>query len=225
MAQTPAQQVAFYDVDGTLVKTNVVHAYAYYVVNHPSLRRRMGGFTKLLASIPAYIATDYYSRKVFNEWFYRNYAGFSEDRLVVVGEEIVEKVIKPNVFPGAKDLIKRSKDQGIRQVLITGALDYVTEPLARYLGVDEFAANRLEIVDGQATGRLIGQLLAGPNKSQWIRDYAGRHQLNLETCWAYADSFSDLPMLSMVGRPCAVNPDFKLRAAARDFNWPVLDLR
>ena len=41
----------------------------------------------------------------------------------------------------------------------------------------------------------------------------------------YADSFSDLPMLSMVGRPCAVNPDSKLRAAARDFDWPVLDLR
>ncbi len=225
MAETSVQQVAFYDVDGTLVKTNVVHAYAYYVVNHPSLRRRMGGFAKLLASIPAYIATDYYSRKVFNEWFYRNYEGFSEDRLVVVGEEIVEKVIKPNVFPGAIDLIKRSKDQGIRQVLITGALDYVTAPLAEYLGVDEFAANRLEIVNGEATGRMVGQLLAGPNKSQWIRDYAGRHQLNLDDCWAYADSFSDLPMLSMVGRPCAVNPDFKLRAAARDFNWPVLDLR
>jgi phosphoserine phosphatase len=71
----------------------------------------------------------------------------------------------------------------------------------------------------------VGALLAGPNKSQWIRDYAAQHALNLENCWAYADSFSDLPMLSMVGRPCAVNPDFKLRAAARDFDWPVLDLR
>lgn len=218
-------QVAFYDVDGTLIKTNVVHAYAYYIANHPSLKRRVVGLGKLLASIPAYLATDYYSRKLFNEWFYRNYAGFSEDRLIVLGEEIFEKVIRPNMFPGARDLIKRSKDQGIRQVLVTGALDVITKPLADYLEVDDFGANQLEIVDGYATGRMIGALLAGPNKSQWLRDYATRYGLNLDDCWAYADSFSDLPMLSMVGRPCAVNPDYKLRAAARDFDWPVLDLR
>jgi HAD superfamily hydrolase (TIGR01490 family) len=218
-------QVAFYDVDGTLIKTNVVHAYAYYIANHPSLKRRVVGLGKLLASIPAYLATDYYSRKLFNEWFYRNYAGFSEDRLIVLGEEIFEKVIRPNMFPGARDLIRRSKDQGIRQVLVTGALDVITRPLAEYLDVDDFGANQLEIVDGYATGRMIGALLAGPNKSQWLRDYATRYNLNLDDCWAYADSFSDLPMLSMVGRPCAVNPDYKLRAAARDFDWPVLDLR
>lgn len=218
------QQVAFYDVDGTLIKTNVVHVYAYYAANHPSLFRRASGLASLIASIPAYLVTDYYSRKLFNEWFYKNYDGFSEDRLIVLGEEIFDKIIKPNLFPGAPDLIKRSKAQGIRQVLVTGALDVVTKPLAEYLGVDEYGANKLEIVDGYATGRLVGALLAGPNKSQWIRDYATTHNLNLDHCWAYADSFSDLPMLSMVGRPCAVNPDFKLRAAARDFDWPVLNL-
>lgn len=223
-ATTP-QPVAFYDVDGTLIKTNVVHAYAYYIANHPSLKRRLTGVVKLLASIPAYMATDYYSRKLFNEWFYTNYAGFSEDRLIIIGEEIFEKVIKPNLFPGAVDLVKRSKAQGIRQVLVTGALDVVTAPLAEYLGADDFGANQLEIVDRVATGRMVGPLLAGPNKSVWIRNYAQQHGLDLDQCWAYADSFSDLPMLSMVGRPCAVNPDFKLRAAARDFDWPILDLK
>lgn len=218
------EQVAFYDVDGTLIKTNVVHAYAYYIANHPSMKRRLVGLSKLLASIPAYLVTDYYSRKLFNEWFYKNYEGFSEDRLIVLGEEIFEKVIRPNLFPGARDLIQRSKSQGIRQVIVTGALDVITQPLAEYLGVDEFGANQLEIVDGYATGRMAGPLLAGPNKSQWIRAYATKHNLDLDHCWAYADSFSDLPMLSMVGRPCAVNPDYKLRAAARDFDWPVLDL-
>lgn len=218
------EQVAFYDVDGTLIRTNVVHVYAYYAANHPNLSRRVKSLTKLVASIPAYLATDYYSRKFFNEWFYKNYEGFTEDRLIVLGEEIFDKIIRPNMFPGATDLIKRSKDMGIRQVLVTGALDVVTRPLAEYLGVDDFGANTLEIVDGMATGRLVGPLLAGPNKSQWIRDYAKCYGLDLEQCWAYADSFSDLPMLSMVGRPCAVNPDFKLKAAARDFNWPVLDL-
>ncbi len=224
-SQNNGMQVAFYDVDGTLIKTNVVHAYAYYIAFHSSFKRRVSGLSKLIASIPAYMATDYYSRKLFNEWFYKNYRDFSEDRLVVIGEEIFEKVLRPNLYPGARDLVRRSKDLGIRQVLVTGALDVITRPLAEYLEVDDFGANQLEIVDGFATGRLVGPLLAGPNKSQWIRSYATRYGLDLDNCWGYADSFSDLPMLSMVGRPCAVNPDRKLRAAAQDFEWPVLDLR
>lgn len=223
---TPSySQVAFYDVDGTLVKTNVVHAYAYYIAHHPSLKRRALGLGKLLASLPAYGVMDAYSRKYFNEYFYTNYEGFSDDRLVILGQEIFDKILKPNLYPGARDLVQRSKALGIRQVLVTGALDVITAPLAEYLGADEFGANRLEMIDGYATGRTVPPLLAGPSKSQWMRAYATRHRINLDHCWAYADSFSDLPMLSMVGRPCAVNPDSKLRAAARDFDWPVLDLR
>jgi HAD superfamily hydrolase (TIGR01490 family) len=225
MLRPAAQQCAFYDVDGTLVSVNIVHTYAYYVANHPSLRRRVVGFAKMLASIPAYMATDFYSRKLFNEWFYQNYEGFTEDRLWVIGEEIFAKVIKPALYPGAVDLIKRSKAQGIRQVLVTGSLDFVTKPLADFLGADDYGANKLEIVDGKATGRLQGTLLAGVNKSAWVRQYAREHGFDLQDCWAYADSASDLPLLSIVGRPCAVNPDLQLRAAARDYQWPVLDLK
>ena len=224
-APDPAGSAAFYDVDGTLVSVNIVHTYAYYVANHPSLRRRAFGFATMLASIPAYLAADFYSRKFFNEWFYKNYAGFTEDRLWVIGEEIFENVIKPSLFPGAVDLIRRSRAAGVRQVLVTGSLDFVTRPLARYLGADDYGANRLEIVNGVATGRLVGTLLAGAHKSAWVRQYAKEHGLDLQQCWAYADSASDLPMLSIVGRPCAVNPDLQLRAAARDYQWPVLDLK
>jgi HAD superfamily hydrolase (TIGR01490 family) len=214
---------AFYDVDGTLIRTNVVHAYAYYALHSPSILRRISSVTSLVAGLPLYWLADKFDRRTFNEAFYKNYAGFSEDRLVVLGEEIFEKIIRPNLFDGATSLIERSRRQGHDQILVTGALEVVTEPLAEFLDVDEFVCNRLEIKNGEATGRLRKPMMAGANKAQWIRHYADDHDYDLDGCFAYADSSSDVPMLSMVGNPCVVNPDFSLESTARSYEWPVLN--
>ncbi len=219
-----AQSAAFYDVDGTLIKTNVVHAYAYYAVNSPRFTDRLSRTASLLASLPLYWVADKYDRKLFNDAFYRNYAGFSEDRLFVLGEELFENVIRPNLFEGARSLIERSREQGHAQILVTGALDFVLEPLAAYLEVDDYVANRLEYKDGFATGRLRKPMIAGPHKATWVRQYARDHGYDLERCFAYADSGSDLPLLSTVGHPCAVNPDFRLKTTAKAYQWPILNL-
>lgn len=216
---------AFYDVDGTLIKTNVVHAYAYYAVNSPHLSKKVGKTVGLLASLPAFWLADKFDRRMFNEHFYKNYAGYSEDRLVVLGEEIFEHVIRPNIFEGARSLIERSRAQGHRQVLITGALDVVTEPLADYLGVDDFVANRLELLHGVATGRLRKPVIAGASKALWVRQYAEKNGLDLDRSFAYADSGSDIPLLSVVGNPCAVNPDFRMKTNARAYDWPILNIK
>ncbi len=215
---------AFYDVDGTLIKTNVVHAYAYYAVNAPSMTDRVRRTAGLMASLPLYWMADKYDRKLFNDAFYKNYKGFGEDRLVILGEEIFERVIKPNILDGAQDLVARSKSRGIHQVLVTGAIDHVTKPLAEFLGVDHWVANTLEMKDRVATGRLVEPIMAGANKALWVRRYAEANGYALDDCYAYADSGSDLPMLSVVGRPCAVNPDFRLRTTAKAYQWPVLEL-
>jgi HAD superfamily hydrolase (TIGR01490 family) len=131
-------------------------------------------------------------------------------------------MVRPRLFPTMLDLIKRSKDEGYRQVIVTGALDTMVRPLAAFLGIDDWVANRLEIADGKATGRLVPPVLAGPAKALWVRQYMKDHGLDPDLCRAYADSSSDIPMLSAVGRPCAVNPDTQLKTAAHAHDWPVL---
>src|SRR5437899_2728414 len=184
---------AFYDVDGTLIRINIVHAFAFYAQRQPSLLASARRTLTTAASVPIFWAADKLSRKWFNEIFYRSYAGESEDRLVVLAEELFEDVIKPNIYPRAKDLIDESRRAGVRQVLVSGALDFTMKPLARYLGVDDLIANQLEFVDNYATGKLKKPFVAGATKAEIMRDYARAHEIDLAESWAYTDSFSDYP--------------------------------
>lgn len=215
---------AFYDVDGTLIKLNIVHAFAFYAARQPSLVEALGTWGITAASVPLFWAADKLSRKWFNELFYRMYENMSEDRLVTLSEELFEDVIKPNIYPRARDLIAESRRAGCRQVIISGALDFTLRPLVEYLGVDDCIANRLEFHEGYATGKLQKPFVAGTTKADIMRTYARKHGIDLAESWAYSDSYSDFPMLTVVGRPTAVNPDLRLRAVARSYDWPVLHL-
>ncbi len=216
---------AFYDVDGTLIKTNIVHAFAWYAMNQPTLRGSLVKSVRTALSLPAFLIADKLSRKLFNELFYKTYAGQPEDRLILLAEELFEDVIKPGIYPRTRDLIEESRRAGCVQVIVSGGLDFTVRPLARYLGVEHIIANVLEIEDGYATGQLRKPFVAGATKAQVMRDFAAQHGIDLAKSWAYSDSYSDFPMLTVVGHPTAVNPDLRLRTVARSYDWPVLDMR
>jgi len=218
-------RAAFFDVDGTLVSTNVVHAYAYYVFNRGTFFGTAGRVLSGLAMAPLWKVTDAWNRKVFNELFYRSYRGLSEDRLVELADDLCEDVLKPAVFPGALDIIAEARRAGCKIVLCTGAIDITMRPLARYLGADDLIANQLQFVEGFATGKVIPPIVEGAHKASRIRDYCVANGIRLDLSHAYSDSLSDYPMLAVVGRPTAVNADRQLRWHARAYEWPILDLR
>ncbi len=223
-ATATRRAAAFYDLDGTLIRTNLVHVFGYYARNDQGLLRSLKSVGATIAGLPLFLATDFYSRKLFNDVFFKWYRGQSYDRLRYLADELHESVIRPGIYPGTRALIEQSRRQGLRQVVITGALEVSIRPLLEELGITEFVANRLEFQDGRATGRLIPPVIASATKALWIRTYAEREGLSLNDSFAYADSLSDLPMLSVVGHPTAANPDSRLRSTARRHDWPVIDL-
>jgi HAD superfamily hydrolase (TIGR01490 family) len=216
---------AFYDLDGTLVRTNLVHAFAFSARNQQGILKSVTKTIATLASVPIFMAADLFNRRLFNDIFFVRYKGESEDRLRCLAEELFDSVLRPSIFPGAYELIDKSRQLGLRQVLITGALDLTVQPLAKHLKIDEYVTNRLEFVDGYATGRLLPPVVAAASKASWMRTFAEKEKLNLSDCYSYSDSISDLPMLSVVGHPTAVNPDLRLRNTALQHDWPILDLR
>src|SRR5215831_14318624 len=152
---TEMAAAAFYDLDGTLVRTNLVHAFAFNARNQPGVIKSLLKTAATLASVPLFLAADFYNRRLFNDIFFVRYRGESQDRLRFLADELFDRVLRPSIYPGAYELIDKSRQLGLRQVLVTGALDITVEPLARHLKIDDYVTNRLEFVDGYATGRLL----------------------------------------------------------------------
>jgi HAD superfamily hydrolase (TIGR01490 family) len=215
-------KAAFFDVDGTLVRTNIVHAFAYYAMNQGSILGTAWQTAKTLASIPLFMATDRLDRKAFNELFYRYYEGQSEDRLETLADELFEDVLEPAIFPGSANLVAEARRAGCRIVFVTGALDFTVRRLSERLGADDLIANRMRFVQGVATGRVVPPIIEGAHKALVIRDWCVREGVALENSFAYSDSFSDYPMLAVVGHPAAVNPEPRLARVARAYEWPIL---
>ena len=124
---------AFYDLEGTLVSTNLVHTLAFYAKNQPGLLRSLKSSAATVLSLPVFAITDQYSRKVFNDLYFKRYKGESEDRLRFFAQELFESVLKPAVFPGTYELLEKSRSLGLRQVVVTGALDVSVTPLMEHL--------------------------------------------------------------------------------------------
>ena len=217
---------AFYDVDGTLIKINIVHAFAFYAARHASLAESARRTIQTALSIPVFWAADKLSAASGStRSSIARTQGQSEDRLVVLAEELFEDVIKPNIYPRAKALIDESRRAGVPAGAASRARSTSRCGRSReYLGVDDLIANQLEFVDNYATGKLKKPFVAGATKADIMRAYAKQHDIDLAESWAYTDSFSDYPMLAVVGHPTACNPDFRLRSLARSYDWPVLDL-
>lgn len=218
-------QAAFYDMDGTLVRTNIVHSYMFLTRNEVTISRSIAKTIEGFAKLPSFLVADRLSRAFFNELLYAGYKGMYEDRLLELAEEHFEEVLRPNIYPGVYQLVENVRKIGLRQVIVSGSLDVFVAPLARHLGMDDFVCNRLELKDGVATGNLEKPIVAGAVKARLLQEYAQAFDIDLLQSYAYSDSFSDYSMLAVVGRPAAVNPDRRLRRAAQELEWPVLDVR
>ncbi|MFL6155109.1 MAG: HAD family hydrolase, partial [Marmoricola sp.] len=129
------------------------------------------------------------------------------------------------IWPGTRALAQLHLDQGQRVWLVTAAPIEIATIIARRLGLTGALGTVAEHINGVYTGRLVGEMLHGPAKAEAVLALAAREGLDLSRCSAYSDSYNDLTMLSLVGDPCAVNPDAKLRAHAKAQGWRIRDYR
>ncbi len=152
-------------------------------------------------------------------------AGHRVEELERLGEEIFDETMADRIWPGTKALAQLHLERGQRVWLVTAAPVEIARIIAARLGLTGALGTVAEHVDGVYTGRLTGEMLHGAAKAEAVAAIAQREGLDLERCAAYSDSVNDLPMLSLVGDPCAVNPDRKLRKHARERGWRIRDYR
>jgi alcohol-forming fatty acyl-CoA reductase len=214
---------AFFDVDGTLCKSNIVHHYFYLARQDQSSWQQLQTTMRLLSLIPAYLWLDGVSRDAFNHVFYANYGGLAVEQCRKLGQRYFQQKLRANLFPAALAQIAQHQRQGRQIVLVTGSIDCIIAPLADFLKADAGLTTQLETVGEHYTGYLQGPPVADQEKARLIQKYATQTGIDLTQSYAYGDSIADLPMLQAIGHPVAVNPDKALRQLATQARWPIYD--
>ncbi|MCQ8103636.1 HAD-IB family hydrolase [Methylomonas sp. SURF-2] len=152
-------------------------------------------------------------------------AAHDPEQLYQWREEFVETLIKPITLGAAHNLVEQHRAAGDTLLVITATNRFVTEPIVKLYGIDNLLATTPEFKDGRYTGRFIDTPCFQAGKVAQLRDWLSRSTLDLGGSCFYSDSHNDLPLLQLVEKPVAVDPDDKLRAAAEQAGWPIISLR
>jgi HAD superfamily hydrolase (TIGR01490 family) len=144
----------------------------------------------------------------------------SASRLMAESYAWVDQKLKAHIAPRAVERIQAHRQQGHRVVLISASTQFAVQPVAEQLDID-FICSQLVIVDDRMTGDVVDPPCYGKGKITWAQQYADDHQAALSEAYFYTDSYSDQPLLELVGYPVAVNPDTRLKRLARKRSWPI----
>jgi HAD superfamily phosphoserine phosphatase-like hydrolase len=212
-------RIAVFDLENTLIASNVVESYAWLATRHLDKAERAKIIVGLLTEAPRLLALDRRDRSDFLRSFYRRYDGAPVERLRLDGIELWSDLLALRSFPDGLARLREHRTLGHRTVLITGALDFVVEPLRPLF--DEIVCGRLGERDGTFTGEMVTSPPTGEARALLMEELAAEAGLERDQIVAYADSTSDLPMLEAAGLPVAVNPEAKLAAIARRRGWSI----
>ena len=152
-------------------------------------------------------------------------AGHKSADLEALTDEVYDLHLKPKLWPETVRLAKEHIAAGREVWLVTATAQEIADVLANRLGLTGALGTKIERKDGVLTGKLIGHTLHGKHKRKAIKALAKERGISLRRSYAYSDSNNDLPMLTLVGNPIAVNPDVALRGYAKAAQWPVLEFK
>lgn len=220
-APRPATTVAaFFDLDKTIIARSSAYAFGRQFMESGLLSA--SGMMQMALGQAMYISGghDHDQMEAARDQLSAMVTGWRADHVRRIAEESLHEVISPFVYKEAIDLIRHHRALGHDVYVVSASAAELVEPIAAELGVRETVATRLEVVDGVYTGE-VPFFCRGGNKATELRRIAAERGYDLSRCYAYSDSGTDEPMLSVVGHPVAVNPDKALRKIAEEREWPV----
>jgi len=219
-------RLAIFDLDNTLLGGDSDHAWGEYLI-HAGLvdadehRRRNDEFY-------AQYKQGTLDMNAYLEFAIAPVVGFSRERLQALHADFMQTFVEPMMLPAAQALVDQHKAEGDITLIVTATNRFVTEPIARRLGVDALIATDLEEKDGVFTGKIAGIPCFQAGKITKLQDWLTARadaSLSMDNSVFYSDSFNDIPLLEVAGEAVAVDPDDKLRAHADSKGWRVISLR
>ncbi|MFH5821991.1 HAD family hydrolase [Georgenia sp. AZ-5] len=219
----PGRAAAFFDVDNTVIRGASGYHLARELYRRRLFRLRDIAFFARHAAAFMLFGEDLDRIAAVRGRALRISRGLSVAEIVSIGEDVYDEVLGSRVFPGTRALLRDHLTAGHEVWLVTATPVEISDLIARRLGATGSIGTRAESVDGYYTGRLEGDLLHGPGKRSAVRALAAARGIELDSSYAYGDSVNDVPLLSSVAHPCAINPEPRMRLHAAAAGWTVRD--
>lgn len=213
---------AFFDLDKTILAKSSSFAFA-----RPFYKEGLIGRADVIKSAYAqfvYLASgaDHDQMESMRQYMSNLVTGWEVEKVQQIVAETLDTIVDPMVYEEALDLIAHHRMLGHQIIIISSSGTDVVEPIGQRLGADLAIGTQVGIEDGKYTGEILFYAY-GPGKAEAMRSLAAERGYDLTQCYAYSDSFTDVPMLEAVGHPVAVNPDTELRKLAVENDWPIRD--
>ncbi len=215
----PAPVLALFDMDRTLVRVNTAGLYFRARVRAGQISKRDAlriagihlGYQLSVVDMPALIALAVQAAR-----------GMAEAEMIAFCQALYSQQVQGQICPHARQTLENHRQQGHVLALVTASTPYLAAPLAQALGIAHVLCTEMAVQDGVFTGELLRPPCFGLAKVQRAEELAAEHETTLSNAWFYTDSYSDAPLLQVVGHPQVVRPDPRLRWLAWRQNWPVL---
>jgi HAD superfamily hydrolase (TIGR01490 family) len=215
------RSAAFFDLDKTIIARSSTLAFGR-PFRHGGLINRRASLKAAYAQLVYLVAgADEDQMDRMRDYITQMCTGWDVQQVRDIVAETLHDIVDPLIYDEAASLIEDHKAAGREVVIVSSSGDEIVGPIGEMVGADRVIATRMVVEDGRYTGQ-IAYYAYGPTKADAMRDLAAAEGYDLDDCYAYSDSITDLPMLDAVGHPAAVNPDRALRRAARERDWPVL---
>lgn len=218
--------LALFDLDNTLIAGDSDFQWAQFLITKKVLDRELHE-AKNIEFYEQYKAGTLNIHE-FLDFQLKPLARHPRAQLEAWRSEFVQKKIMPIIAPGARSLIERHQLDGDLCIIITATNSFVTAPIAQLFGIDHLIATEPEQKEGEFTGRITGTPSFREGKIERLEKWLDEHNLtwlSFLRSWFYSDSLNDLPLMSKVTHPVAVDPDVTLKNHAEKNNWSIISLR
>jgi HAD superfamily hydrolase (TIGR01490 family) len=210
--------IAFFDLDDTLIRAN-----SGKLLVRVAFKKGMMSLPDLIKAL--WLSFLYKFRLMNSEkiiggmlkWL----EGMPEESIIGLSSEVFEKHILHAISEEALREIKMHKDKNAAVVILSSALFSICQAVAGHIEMDDFICTHIETEGGRCTGQTAGKLCFGNEKAFRLKEYCEKNNSKVMNAWYYGDSFSDLPVLQIVGNPVCVNPDKKLLKSAQKNSWRI----
>ena len=212
---------AFFDLDKTVIAKSSTLAFSKSFYQGGLINRRAVLRTAYAQFVYLLGGADHDQMERMREYLSALCRGWNVQQVREIVAETLHDLIDPLIYDEAASLIEEHHAAGRDVVIVSTSGAEVVEPIGALLGADHVVATRMVVEDGCYTGEVEYYAYAA-TKAEAIAELAASQGYDLQRSYAYSDSATDVPMLSAVGHPYAVNPDRALRREAVARGWPVL---